>query len=641
MTTLVYNGIVMRDCTTEDFSHSVELDSSGTDVLFSKFRIRVSSTLTAAREIGIPFGVQSVAGLTAVQRATDINSRLWEPRKDFWFLVDDGVQDEQTGANPQDGVLLIATGNPNGSMPNHPLSATLYADIARSTVLDTNNGPKPINVKIDQIFGGRAMRVSFEIEVSRKLCSGQPDFPPSGFGPVGSDNRVLSNRWSLSESKDENWLTTRSFAGTLRVSHHSHWPHLMRYLVIPPLLRGYRRVRQSFSDDPTGLVLKYEVEDQQAEAAPPWPAVQWRAHHAETTTQNGAVLGGEISVRLTGPPGVDKVQLIASAGKVATDRITGLATLWQGGARDGFQVQLNSASIVNVLNEPTIEFKAQVTYVGYTKDTPGFLQKNARSLSVRINEMGRPLTTLTGTDPYEIEGYDPKVWPVPLPFDSPSPAGTFACYLQNPCSVWHGFPQGLDPGYISPPARPAVRPAGYPDQSEITNYPDPLPEDQTYLREYTPSDAKNDIYTFPYTFVELSQTYETKTGWSQLPMADTDANQKTALLVKLHGRVTGRILVMEASRDGRMPSVPQVVEDGIDPNGGREVLASVRYQLKAPELLADGAGRRYAVRTEFTYLLERGIRDIDKMRGATSQLDKLQPSANWLDLTAHQISGLQ
>lgn len=633
----------MRDCETHAFQQTIEHDQSGTDALFSKFRIRVSSTLTSIRDIGIPFGIQTIEGVTTVERAQDVHTRLWEPRKDFWMLVDGGTSNERTGLGPSiDGVLLISTGITDGAIPIHPLSSQPFGSIGRSVIADTNNGPKPINVSIDEIIGGRTMRISFEIEVCRKLCLGQYDLPPAIFGPITADTRVLNNRWSLSESKDDNWITTRSFTGTLRVSNHAHWPHLMRFLVVPPLLRGYQRIRQSFQDDPTGLVLKYEVEDRQAEAAPPWPAVNWQAHHSETASgPNGSILGGEISIRLTGPPGVDKVQLIASAGKVAADRIRGLAPDFLGGNRVHYGTVLKSASVVNVLNEPTIELRVQATYVPRPDDPDQI--KASKSLGIRIKDMGKPLTTLTGTDPYEVEGYDPRAWPVPLLYDSPTPAGTFACYLQSPCSVWHGMPQGLPPGAIPPAPRPPVKPSGYPDQSEISTYPEPLPDDTDTLTPPSPADPKNDIYTFPYTFIDFTQTYRTVTGWTQLPYAyaDDDA-QKTAALIKLHGKVSKRVLVMEATRQGRMPTVPVLVDDSTDEvNNVREVLESFDFSIKDAKLLAGGLGREYSVRAEYVYLMERGVKYSDKLRGISSQLDKLSPQANWLDLSQNQVAGIQ
>lgn len=652
MTTLVYNGVILRDCETKSFEQRIEYDESNTDLMYSKFRIRVASTLAAVRSSGQSFGIHPPSGTTATQRQKVIQRLLSEPRRDFWMLVDNGVANEQmtpaqlAALTPPantgiDDHLLMSTGNPDGLMSVHPLSDQYGSGdvVPRVDVIDVENGPKPISVSVTEIIGGRTFRVEFEIEISRKLCSGDfldtpPPFAIWGYiDPTGS--LVLSNRWHLDESKDENWITTRVLQGTLRVTSKIYWPHLMRAVCVPPLLRGYKRVRQSFVDDPTGLILKYRIEDQQAHAAPPWPAIAWKAHHAESASgPNGSILTGEISIRLTGPPGVDKVQLIGAAGKVANDRIKGLSPVFDEDGRPSYKTIINSASVVNVLDEPVIELRVNARYTD--KD-----QK--KNLMIRINEMGRPLTTLVeNADPsYQVEGYDPRIWPVPLPYDSLEPAGIFACYLQHPCSVWHAVPGGVLPGSQSTPPRPPVADSGYPDADLYSSSHD-LPDEDDFIKG-GPSEGEGDmqdIFEFPYVFLELENEYVTHNGWSQLPFADTTVNAaKTALLVQLHGRVTKRILTVTASRDGQQPMIPALTEDITDHNGIREVMEKYSISIKAPELSAGGTNRRFAVRCVYVYLLERGPRLTEKLRGGSTQIDKILPQANWLDLSQVQNTG--
>jgi len=656
MTTIIYNGVILRDCETKSFEQQIVYDESKTDLMYSKFRIRVASTLAATRYPSQrSFGISTPTANpieTATQRQKLIQRLLAEPRQDFWMLVDSGVVNEQltpaqlaqltpplnTGV---DDFLLMATGNAEGFMELHPDSDqyTPINNVARIDVLDAENGPKPTSVTVTEIIGGRTFRVEFEIEVVRKFClPGFADTPPpfaiwGSIEPTGS--LVLNNRWHLDESKDENWITTRVLQGTLRVANKAIWPHLMRSVCVPPLLRGYKRVRQSFVDDPTGLILKYRIEDQQAHASPPWPAIAWKAHHAESAGgPNGSILTGELSIRLTGPPGVDKVQLIEAAGKVANDRIRGLSPTFDGNGRPSYTTVINSASVVNVLDEPTIEMRVNVRYTD--KD-----QK--KNLMIRINEMGRPLTTLiSNQNPrYQVEGYDPRIWPVPLPYDSDSPAGVFACYLQHPCSIWHAVPQGSLPGSVATPPRPPVADSGYPD-AELYSSTHDLPDEDDFLKD-GPDYSENrpeDIFTFPYIFVELENQYVLHNGWSQLPFADTDPNAaKTALLVQLHGRIAKRILTMTASRDGEMPLIPALTEDITDHNGIREVMESSSISIKAPELTAGGTNRRYAVRCVYVYLLERAPRLTEKLRGGSTQIDKVLPQNNWLDLSRSQNTG--
>ena len=682
-TAVIYNGVIMRDVELKGFSQVVEYDESGTDVVYSRFRIRVASTMTAIHPSLVPFGVATPLGSTAIQRARDIQGRLSEPRQDFYFIVDNSVANEKTGANPIDDVLLIATGQPEGLMLYHPISDQYGSvdTVARSSVLDVANGPRPLEAKVDEIIGGRTVRVEFEIEVCRSICS--PDFndifPYNAGGSIQPDNRILNNRWSIEESKDENWATTRTISGTLRVKHHSFFPHAMRFLVVPPLLLGYQRVRQSFQDDETGLVLKYQIEDKQREAAPPWPAVEWKGHHAESGSgANGSILTGEVSVRLTGPPGVDKISLIGAAGKVAVDRIRGLAIPWDETGRSNNKTQIINCSVVNSLDEPTIELRVQARYTA---------EDQARQLALRLSEMGKPMsmssrgTTILqwnwDSDNWDViqgcpvgsvsdqpanipvpevnnpgdkpivrrffncvdptDQYNSKRWPVPLLYDSPSPAGAFSCYLQSPCSVWHGHPGGA--AFTEPVFRPSIQPADYPDQSTVYRSPETLSDDQTYLPTADSLDVAN-IYDFPYTIVDLSNRFETDNGWVQLPYANDDENGNVnCLLVKLHARVAKRILTMTASRSGRPPIIPSLAEEITDRNGVREVLATFNVTTKAPELLADGAGREFSVLAEYVYLLERGIRTNDKIFGVSSPLDRLEPMKNDIDLLTYQDTG--
>jgi len=656
MTTVVYNGVVLRDCETKSFEQTITYDESNTDLIYSRFRIRVASTLAATR---IPksgtFGIQPPT-LESIEHATErqkvIQRYLSEPRQDFWMLIDKGVVNEGMTAaelaalgSPSnvgiDDFLLMSTGIADGNMDKHPLSSQYGPNdvVPRIDVLDANNGPKPISVSVTQIIGGRTFRVEFEIEVCRKLCiSDFNDTPPPYeiWGPITpTGSFILSNRWNIEESKDENWITTRVLQGTLRVANKAIWPHLMRSVCVPSLLMGYKRVRQSFVDDPTGLILKYRIEDQQAHAAPPWPAVAWKAHHAESASgPNGSILTGEISIRLTGPPGVDKVQLIGAAGKVANDRIKGLSPTFDVNGRAEYATIINSASVVNVLDEPVIELRVNARYTD--KD-----QK--KNLMIRINEMGRPLTTLISDDnpQYQIEGYDPRIWPVPLAYDSLTPAGIFACYLQHPCSVWHAVPGGTLPGALETPTRPGISDSGYPD-ADLYSSTHNLPDEGDYLKG-GPSGGENasrDIYGFPYNFVDLENQYVTHNGWSQLPYADTTTNaNKTALLVQLHGRVSKRVLTVTASRDGEMPLIPSLAEDITDHNGLREVLESSSIAIKAPELSSGGTNRRYAVKCVYVYLLERAPRLTEKLRGGSTQIDRIPPASNWLDLSRSQDSG--
>jgi hypothetical protein len=634
MTTLIYNNVVMTDCELLGFNQEVQYDDSKTDVICSRFNIRVASTLTAKTYQANSFGINTFSGTTVVQRMHDIRTRLEQARGDFWLLVDSCVTDEKHGATVLDQPLLIATGQIDGmyegtqygtEMNVHPFSTNnqtvqygIEGTVLREKVLDCDNGPKPKKVVIQQIFGGRAMRVEFEIEVCLRLCHDFTERKPIVDGALEPDNRIVSNRWYIEETKDENWITTKSLQGTLRVAHSAYWPHAMRFLCVPPLLKGYKRINQNFASEPTGLILKYRIDDRQAHAAPPAPAIAWTGHHVETATGNeGLTKNGEVQLTLTGPPGVNKQELIAVAGKVIVNRIRGLAPPNPDNPTDIDLVILKNASIVDVLHEPTIEMRVQVQYMG----------SDPKSLALRVKQMGSPLNeSQYENDPFTIAGYHPRSFPIPLPYDSQRPAGIFACYLQNPCSVWHDIPGGIGPESteIEPPTYPGY---GEADESDPGEYESPgdLDEDDP------PTSTDSNVYKYPYTFVEIESRYLLDNGWIQLPLADP-ASEKSAALIKLHGRIAKRILTMTAKREGKQPTIPSLNEDVVDHNGYREVLEIINIASKAPKLGPNGYSRTHEFFIELVYLLEKAPSNTDKLRVGSTPLDRFSPNSNWINL---------
>lgn len=653
MTTLVYNGVAMFDCETLSFDQTIEYDESKTDPMFSRWRIRVASNLVTTHYPSNPsLGINPVQGGTVVNRMHDLQARLSEPRQDFWFLIEQAPQSDLGSTTPLDQPLIIATGQVPGSydLPGgggpvvvdanivaNPFSndseTVLYgvggasANVPRLSVMDCNNGPKPQDVKIVKIIGGRSLRVEFDIEVCRVICDATvQDLKPNGDDDQGlvEDSTVLSNRWSIEESKDENWITSRSLHGTLRVANKTVLPHLMRFLTLPPLLKGYKRIRQSFASDPTDLVLKYRVDDRQVHAAPPAPAIAWQAHHTESATgTEGTIKTGECSVRLTGRPGCDKQQLIGLAGKIIVNRIRGLANL---SSPTDFSTILKNSTITDVMHEPTIEMRVQVRY---TDDS-------YKALGLRVTRMGTTLDEeFIAMDPFNIDDYEPDVNPVPLAFDSTRPAGIFSCYLQRPCSVWHDVPDGVpQSNYPVTPVRPPITEYDRDTYGDSYEYP----SGHTIPEDVVERESDTAFYSYPYTYIELESEYAISTGYIGLPMArDDDVAVKTTELIKLHGRFASRILTLSASREGSPPVIPSMTEVINDPNGAQEVLVDWRIKYKEPKQGATGADRTWHTEAQYIYRLEKSPWQGDVLHGLSSLLDtnSSDPALNSFDLASN------
>ena len=135
---------------------------------------------------------------------------------------------------------------------------------------DVENGPKPQAVHLTQlttgnISGQAVCTLDFEIHAACMCCRsyGQPF--------------VLSNRWSVAESMDANFFTTRTINGKMRLASATFNAEYVRDLVLPSLEDGFRRESIDYAVAADGLTVDYVVKDRQIYQAAPGPARGWKA----------------------------------------------------------------------------------------------------------------------------------------------------------------------------------------------------------------------------------------------------------------------------------------------------------------------------------------------------------------------------
>ena len=674
MTTLIYNGVQLRNCETKVFDQKIQYDESRTDAIYSTFRIKVSSVMIAYadytdqdhRSTVEPNGLNATGG-TLPERCRRIHAMLSQPGKLLYYFISNAHSSGAAIAPSalHSDMLLVAIGpaaampdgTPNGSdieglqILKHPYRPELGTFDA-SEVVDHENGPKPIDVSVTPIIGGKSMQVTFEVEVCRAICDsidtsdpypptepnipGQPDDPETpedeteAAHQIKPSTKVLSNRWFITESKGADWKTTRTMQGTLRVRDKRWLPHLTRYLVVPPLMEGYQRVTQNFANDPTDLVLKYRIEDKQQHEAPPSPAIDWKGHYVEMGSKLGVMQIGELSIRLVGPPGIDKQLLIGAAGRVLNARMKGLQK--DPASEDTeHSVKLLESSVYESIENPIVQLTARVQYAG----------SDVKYLRLRLKQIGTPLNLPDvgdGEPPNSIDDYSPTRWPVPLPFDSASPSGIFSCYLQNPCSKWHGVidaPEDALTPYRADGDESTDQRSGYTPRTPIdfdrdvrtypsaTDFPE---EDKTVV-------ADEQYAGFPYTFVKIRSQYITETGVAQLPLAQVSSSGPTCSLIRLHGGLTKRDFRMEVVRDGKLPLVPEPLQQIVDPNGVEEQLLNQDIAVFDPEISADGVTRTYRVIAHFVYGLSRPPKPSEKLRMAISPIDASAGELRYINQT--------
>lgn len=628
-TEVFYNGVLMRDCETQAFEQSLQYDSSGTDVLFSRFRIRVASTLVGLVDRDFSGEHASTIGLkeedvavTTVERMQELQARLQEVRKDFWYAISNSI--DEGGRVPDNGkfqILLAATGEYEGNLESYFGDTGIY----RKDVVDLNNGPKPLTVRISQVYSGRTLRVEFEIEVCRCLCPGEDDSsstPPIA-GALGN-REVLNNRWYLSESKGEDWKTTRIITGQLRIRDLRSWDHAMRYLCIPPLLDGYKRLSQEFVSDATGLVLNYTIRDREEQAAPPPYCIDWSGAFAVTNSHVQGHMQADCSVRVVGRPGANKQVLIHQGLEVAYQRLQ-----WRGGPTNanGAQVIPLNIAIIETLNEPIVEIRISVQLTG----------SNLELLAVTSDTIGKPLA---------FPGYSETAWPIPTPFDSNSPAGIFACYLQSPCVKWHGIAGASESltnfdGDLQ--TNDSITQATREERSAQWRFYE-VPAMQDSLPFRSPADlSAQQLSELAYTYVEMDDTYDLHDGIIALPLSKprsvsipTDSGSVTisqeTTIIRLHQGIAYHHFNYAAERIGDWPTIPQPASRYLTPSGILEVMMDHKIALHNPRNGSDLQRKVYRVQGTIKYAMSRMPQLTDQLRYQGNPMTQFLASG-WVNLS--------
>jgi hypothetical protein len=602
MISLYYNNIVLKDCVVKRFQQTVMRDESNTDVMYSRFMVTVESTLVEAAYQDVPLGVDPnaprnafisvpVQGDNVVDSMDQVARALSENRKDFWLIC--GGQTPGVDVEDREETLLIAAGALDVAGDPNIYRSPRFAgqgSTSRFQVIDVENGPQVEDVAIEQIYGGKAMRVSATFKIARSLCIEYDDPKPVDdytLLPDANLGEILNNRWSISESKDANWATIRTISGTLRTRHADFFAQDYRSAVFPPLMQGYQRESQQFVSDPSNTTLKYQIVDRQRYAAPPAPAIEWEATHTESTTAQGANQVANFEITLTGNQNVDKKDLIAAAGNVLTKRIRDIQNEPQ---ESDHKTILKEMAIIDQLHLPRITMRASVQYT-----TTDFTW-----LAMRVQTMsGGRGGNLTGPD--GIDGYDPVIWPRPLAYDSETPAGQLACYLQSPCSQWHGMP-GIQQEQPPRNDRPQEVPAYPPDSWEYPE-PTPLPIDDTTWQKYPGSnvEAKYDVVRYPYTLYTIAATWETGMGRLHLPYSVEMADGLTAATLQVNMGCTRLIYEIEAVRTGSHPLMPAINDTINDENGIEFKLLHFTPTVRPPEITADGSTKSYGIALRLIY----------------------------------------
>jgi hypothetical protein len=670
-THVFYNGILLRDCELLEFDQIIEKDKSGTDPMYSRFRITVASnlvsllstkptdpppeSLTLLDEHPSTIRTKEVSDAGKLlyvipDRVEEVRRLLGESRKDFWFAINATTykpiaNDHAAPASKFDDkdsyrVVLAATGmaysgdsfpEPKGNLSGYFSGSD--TDIPRNDVIDCNNGPKTSDIKILKIDGGRLMRVQVTIEVCRLLKS--PDYSlgtDSANRPVRDSAKVegvISNRWSVRESLDDNWQTGITVEGVLVVSDHRYKPDSMRLMTSTYLIPYAKLTGREFFTSEDGLTLRYRYTMQEKGEAPPDLLVDWGGSYTEKSDHSAirmSVLNLKVRGSVTPPKGWSpfayKQQMLDVLMKLIRSRIT---------------LDPNNANRLagNNPHEHIVKDFTIIETIGQPELTANLVVQNVADqvnfdFLARIGNIGRPLT--------DFPNYDNRWWPIPAAYqwdvfsvnkDKSEFGSNYDGYFQDPNSQWHGKPRGWviksnaentrelkpDEAFVftvksDPPELSNVAVNRFPFNSHNWS------EDQIFKGcTYISCDADN-MYDGDRGKMVLPLS---KVRQSTFPVPDSDPipYYESVVAIPVHAGVNTRRFTYVCTRENDWPKIPAPKEvlvsypsasaptGPMSPGPTVEVLTRAKVIPSSPVCDKDGRTMIYSIECQFDYVLNK------------------------------------
>lgn len=266
-----YWGIDLHLSRVLDADHRAVYDDSGINYLYTHVRLAVRCVIhwdltkpipLPGGEIGPPVRSRDPAAGRPAETHPGIRPQSAGIARAFaelrrQLLVPQGPLDVFVG----DEVILQAPG-----------FYTTAGGERKRFAIDCNAGPHPVNFKIVSVVGTKSIIADFAIECWIREDAGTVPTPPT----------LISHRWAMAESIDEQYLSTRRISGRLvfRTDFLAHRaltplaradlrPDDFRYLqrVLHPVPPRYRRAKVDVEQTQDGTGILYTVIDREV----PWP----------------------------------------------------------------------------------------------------------------------------------------------------------------------------------------------------------------------------------------------------------------------------------------------------------------------------------------------------------------------------------
>ena len=585
-TVIDYGNLRLWNVQTNSINQEQVFDSSGTDITHSRITVSVTGHIReGAATAGIRSSLVNYGGSPAsVPTPSAQNTSLTEVDHDWREIV----------SQKQPFRMWIGCDDAGAGGSLH-LHVTPYTDASQGGVqaanrygtgiewFDCNAGPKCLSFNVESNFSAHAMRVSMVFELCVPWCEASD-----------TTAKILVNRWSVSDSIDDNLITTRTYNGTLKVANPYINPNLLRAVCLPPLAEGMRRYSMDFNVGDDGRSMSYRIVDKEAVFSCPKPARTWNITHSESFGLGRPLGSLSLNITLTSDRDTSKKDLIKLANRIAEEKITGLS-LANVGEKSPL-ILIDDMTVVDYTSNDgpvRVDFRLQARRL---RDDGGAFDGAAGDLGKNLVGTNFPAYT-GGADVYDANvSIDPGVQGK-VPF-----AGAVVTYLRNICyqSPYNYIRNGVVPD---------------PDDSaEVSTGPSGMPEVTARTVSAgsitVPSWVSTQFKTAIYTSYQVDAVWETSDNRVMLPLAQSSAsytNGDTIAVCRMGNSFTKRIIRIEASRLGSPPQL-QTPQDYWETGSGASRMKYTRLKTKlaptVPQKSSDGQDM-WVVRAEYTYACSR------------------------------------
>jgi hypothetical protein len=569
-TSVYYGGVEIRNVLTDSIDSTTVYDSTGVDP------IGVKTTMTFTGEVyGTPGDYShghtwtSATGGDLAPGLQDTISKFLRPRQVLTVLFGDET------------LFYVRPAASAGPACDEPAFGGIVIDKLKE---DISNGPRT-TCQVLAIKGSRSAKCRFTVEFT----------VPLPCGDVGYN--ILNIRWRVSDDIEcRTWLTTRTYEGMIRFRNRdvSQNPHaLARAHFFPPLLRGFRRERIAYHEEPDALSISFMVVDQELHAAAPSPATFWDGTYTIAMSKHATMNTQDLTFTLKGDKTLPKGYLMTLAMYIIDSKMTFRLNRIAGDPAPN--MTLLSAMFQERLSANEITVSLQMLSTGPNPFLTNLSQGPSNVPPGTIGEtFGRPLPQSVSSWPANprYKYYDPEVTTIPSAYSAG--VSVLLCQLQNPCcteEISEGPPSVTTPPIQNPSAAtpPAVQVMAY--SVDKTLY-DPIQTKASYEYYRMASDLVSD------------------TGWRAFPLGTQcsgSVDQPTVAFAHLHCPVQIRKITINALRINAWPELPKPVhwiDYGANPPV-KHVLKEYAIEPLPVQTSADGADTIHEVNATYYYYLDR------------------------------------